>query len=43
LFYDPAGDRNRGYFGKSDEGENVAYGETMLKKAGIKRLWSIKK
>lgn len=42
IFYDPAGDRNKGYFGKGEEGANVEYSREFLKKAGIKRLWSIK-
>ena len=41
IFSDPAGDRNSGYFGESDEGKNVKYSEEVLKKAGIKRLFSV--
>ena len=41
VFSDPAGDRNKGYFGKSNEGENVEYSRALLIKAGIKPLWSL--
>jgi hypothetical protein len=41
IFSDPAGDRNAGYFGKSDEGKNIHYSEETLRKAGVKRLFSV--
>jgi hypothetical protein len=39
IFNDPAGDRNFGYF--NDKGEGAVYERSSLKKAGIKRLFSI--
>lgn len=41
MFNDPAGDRNKKYFGKSNEGEQVEYSIDLLIKAGMKRLFSI--
>lgn len=43
IFNDPAGDRNKGYFGKGNEGERVIYSEQILAAAGIKRLFAVKK
>lgn len=39
IFWDPAGDRIKGYFNNS--GRGAVYTRHQLRAAGIKRLWSV--